>query len=291
MELPIIVGEIGLNANGSVERAKKIIQMVVDAANSQAYPRDKVLVKFQKRDVESSTPDHMKTTMRVSPVSGNYMTYLEYRHEIEFGLDAYTEIDHFCKTLGIQFFVSVWDMISADFVLANFPDMPYIKIPSPHITNLVLIRQAALHDGGLIISTGMSDADMVQDAFSEAFMRSTSLTMLACVSTYPTPNSDLELNRIKTLQRLYGSYAAVGYSGHSSSPFPHCYAMALGAQMIEAHVCLSRDDAGSDMAASLERPAVELLFREAMRVSVGMGSGELRLVPSELEKARSLRGN
>lgn len=291
MELPVIVGEIGLNGNGDLDLNKAIIKMVVDAADSASYPRDKVLVKFQKRDPEISTPESQKSKMRVSPVSGNYMTYLEYRYEIEFGLDEYTELDHYCKQLGIGMFASVWDTPSAEFVLVNFPHWPYIKIPSAHITNLPLIRQAALHDGGLIISTGMSDMDMVQDAFSAAYMRASSLTLLACNSTYPTPDNETNLLAISTLRNLYGSYAGVGFSSHSVSVFPAIYSILVGATMLELHATIDRSLPGSDQSASIERKGWNLLFREAVRISELMGDGEIKIQPSEIEKLKALRGD
>lgn len=291
MEPPIIVGEVGLNGNGSLDLNKRIIKMVVDAADGAGYPRDKVLVKFQKRDPEVSTPASVRDTVRVSPVSGNYMTYLEYRYEIEFGLDEYIELDHYCKQLGIEMFASVWDTPSAEFVLINFPHWPYIKIPSAHITNMGLIRQAALHDGGLIISTGMSDMDMVQDAFSEAYMRASSLTLLACNSSYPTPDNETNLLAISTLRNLYGSYAGVGFSSHSVSVFPAIYSILVGVAMLELHATVDRALPGGDQSASIERKGWDLLFREAMRISEIMGDGEIRIQPSEIEKLRSLRGN
>ena len=289
MGLPKIVLEIGINHQGSLDKAMRLIDLGIDAAGD--YPRELIYFKFQKRNPDVSVPKAEWAKPRKSLLDGRLTDYITYKREIEFGVYEYGILDRYVEdNLGYpNLFVSVWDYDSVGFVARNIPHIPYIKIPSAHLTNDRLIDACLATSIPLILSTGMRDAFVIDHAI-EQVPTSYPLTVMSCVSAYPNINSELELGKIKTLHNLYGPWADIGYSNHSPSPWPVCYAMLLGAKMVEIHLCESRSDIGSDQSASLEKPGIELIFREAQRLSVALGSGELRVLDSELEKRKSLRG-
>jgi N-acetylneuraminate synthase len=226
---------------------------------------------------------------RISPISGKETTYIEYKEEIEFGLEDYIKIDNLTK----RWFVSVWDLSSLDFIMLNFPDVPFIKIPSPHLVNDGLIESCVGANIPLIISTGMSTEKEIDHAVS-LIPRGYPLIILACVSVYPAWDEFCHLNKIGLLRTKFSyrkDHIRFGYSGHSPSHYPSIYAGLLGAEMIEIHCTLNRSLPGSDNAASIEMRGIELILRELKRHPDLMGPDELTVFPGELEKRRSLRGN
>lgn len=291
MSVPILVLEIGLNANGDEGRAIEMIRKGTALAKRVGFPLDALYFKFQKRDPEVSTPKHMWDKPRVSPVSGKAMTYIEYKHEIEFWKEEYSLIDCACTRLGVGWFVSAWDVPSADFIFDGFPQNDFIKIPSPKITDydLALRISDRARDSGMktVISTGMSTAEEI-DKIINNFPTIRNGYVLSCTSTYPCPDEEVNLRKMESLIKKYGH--PVGFSSHSVSPFPAIYSALLGAQMVEVHYTLDRALPGSDHAASLELPAIELIMRELIRIPKLMGSGEIKMYPSEMVKRESLRG-
>lgn len=286
-ELPAIVAEIGINHNGSVDIAMDIINEIDFIARRVGYPLDLIYYKFQKRVPEESVPEHMWYQQRVSPVSGRNVHYIDYKREIEFGLDEYGQINYLIPG---RWFVSVWDIPSFDFINNYFPSSPYIKVPSPHITNLPLIRECLTSNIPIIISTGMSTQAEISSAMREIPLQRSGTHLLACTSSYPCWDEDVHLNKIEILRNLWGDQAYVGYSNHSPSTYPPIYAGLLGAKMIEMHVTLNRAMPGSDHSASLEMRGVELVLRELLRHEKLLGPQKLVIFDSELEKKRALRG-
>ncbi|MHC4181780.1 MAG: N-acetylneuraminate synthase family protein [Planctomycetota bacterium] len=288
-DLPEIIAEIGINHQGSVDVAKQTIDMVVSAARNTGYPLEKVLIKFQKRMPEHSVPKEMWETRRVSPVTGREMSYIEYKNEIEFWQMDYEEVDAHTRKHGVWWFSSVFDLPSADFFYQYFSHIPYLKIPSAHLTNHKLIQHIV--DYGhfdIIMSTGMSDYEEIDEAVD---LIPYALTVLACTGTYPSKDSEARLNNIKTLDYLYGNgRIKVGYSSHNASPYPAIYSNFFDVDMIEVHVTLDRAMPGSDHGASLEKPAIELLMRETLRIPLLYGTGKLEVLPSEMDKRMQLRG-
>jgi N-acetylneuraminate synthase len=225
---------------------------------------------------------------RISPVSGRDVSYIEYKREIEFGENEYAAID---EMIPGRWFVSVWDAPSVYFITSNFPDAPYLKIPSAHLTSAELIDECVLTDIPLIMSTGMSTSKEILSAV-ERVPRGYPLTLLACVSSYPCWDDEIHLNKINILRSIFAYREEIefGYSNHSPSSYPSIYAGLLGAEMIEIHVTLNRALPGSDHAASLEMRAVELVLRELKRLPELFGPNEITVFPGELEKRKSLRG-
>lgn len=282
--MTIVVGEIGINASGNVNKAIELIDM------ARRCDPD-VIVKFQKRSVEECVPRHMWDKPKSTP--WGEMTYIEYKHRIEFGKEEYDAIDEYCEQVGIRWTASAWDLTSLDFLMQY--GIPFIKIPSAKLTNHELLDAAKSTDLPVVLSTGMSTRGEIVDAVLR-FNEADDLTLLHCNSSYPTDDSEENLSAINTLKdmlriELGYPFVKVGYSSHNVSPFLPLAAATIGAEMIEAHICLSRSDWGSDQAASLEEPGFSLLCREIRRLPLIMGDGKIRVWPSELEKRKSLRGD
>lgn len=272
--LPVyVIAEIGLNHNGSIEIAKQLIDVAVEAG-AQA-------VKFQKRTPEISTPEHMKDTPRETP--WGTMTYLQYRHRVEFGLEEYREIDQYCSEKSIAWFASPWDEPSVEF-LEELSVVAY-KIASASVTDLGMLRKIRETGKPVILSTGMSTIEQI-DAAVEA-LDTQKLSLMHATSTYPLPPEEANIRMISTLKQRYG--VPVGYSGHETGLQISLAAVALGAVSIERHITLDRAMWGSDHAASLEPKGFETLIRDIRILEQAMGDGVKRIYPGELAPLSKLR--
>ncbi len=269
-----IIAEIGINHNGDVEIAKKMIDAAVHAGVDA--------VKFQKRTPEVCTPPEQQKQMRETP--WGYITYLEYRHKVEFNLEQYREIDRYCREKGIPWMVSVWDEPSVDF-MEQF-DTPAYKIPSASLTDLNLLRYARKTGKPLIISTGMSTMEQIRRAVEVAGREN--LIIMHCTSTYPCEPEELNLKMIETLRREFQD-VPIGYSGHEVGLVPSTVAVALGACMVERHLTLDRAMWGSDQAASVEPGGFEKLVKYIRVTESALGDGVKRIYESELPSLRKLR--
>ncbi|MDR1355349.1 MAG: N-acetylneuraminate synthase family protein [Propionibacteriaceae bacterium] len=269
-----IVGEIGLNHNGDVATAKKLMKMAADAGADA--------VKFQKRNPEVSTPLNMRDKLRVTP--WGEMTYLAYRHRVEFGESEYAQIAAYARELGITWFASPWDVDSVAF-LENM-GVAVHKVASACLSNDDILY--ALRDTGkpIIASTGMSTWDDVDHAV--AVLGKERLILLHATSTYPMPPDEADLLNIPAMKRRYG--VPVGYSGHEPGLQISLAAVALGAELIERHITLDRTMWGSDQAASLEPNGFERLVRDIRIIERAMGDGEKKIHAGEEPKIASLRG-
>jgi N-acetylneuraminate synthase len=285
--LPIVVCELGINPGGQFPIAEAIINEIGAIQQRIDYPENSIFFKFQKRNPREAVPEHMWNKLRISPISGKETTYIEYKEEIEFDLGDYTKINN----LTHRWFVSVWDLSSVNFIVSNFPNVPFIKIPSPHLVNDNLIESCVSTDIPLIISTGMSTEFEIDHAIS-LIPRGYPLTILACVSVYPAWDEFCHLNKINLLRTKYAyrrESTNFGYSGHSPSHYPSIYAGLLGAEMIEVHCTLNRSLPGSDNAASIEMRGIELILRELKRMPGLLGPDQITVFPEEMKKRDSLR--
>lgn len=290
-QLPNIVLEIGINANGSALLANEIMGSCLLAADIARYPTDLIYFKFQKRDPGVSTPKHMWDVIRRSPVSNKLVPYIEYKKEIEFGKEDYQQFEWVNDRCG-GWFTSVWDIPSVDFISQNFPFVPYIKIPSAHLTNEPLINKAAETKIPLIVSTGMSTRIEMDVAIAHAIAVSYyPITVLSCTATYPCKDEEINFFKLNYLREANEQSWMIkhGFSSHSPSPFPAIYSCFFDVDMVEVHVTADRTLPGSDQAASLEYNGILLMFREILRISKLYGDGSF-IFDSELEKKRSLRG-
>lgn len=268
-----IIGEIGINHNGSVELAKKLI----DAAALAGCDA----VKFQKRTPELSTPPQMRDTMRETP--WGIMTYLEYRHRVEFGEAEYREIDAYCRDKKILWFVSCWDIPSLEFMEA-FDPVCY-KVASASITEPELLAATAKTGRPVILSTGMSTMDEIDAAVS--FFDRSRLVIAHTTSTYPCPPGELNLRMIETLRDRFE--VPVGYSGHEVGLQTTYAAVALGACLIERHITLDRAMWGSDQAASVEPSGLLRLVRDIRVIEQAIGDGVKKVYEGEKVARARLR--
>lgn len=269
-----LIAEIGINHNGDLEIAKKMIAAAVHAGADA--------VKFQKRAPQVSTPPEQQQQMRETP--WGYITYLEYRHKVEFDEAAYREIDRYCKEMGIPWFASVWDEPSVDF-LEGF-DTPAYKIPSASLTDHTLLRYVRRTGRPVILSTGMSTLEQIRAAANVLGVQDLMITH--ATSTYPCEPEELNLRMIETLRREFPG-VPVGYSGHEVGLVPSAVAVALGACLVERHLTLDRAMWGSDQAASVEPGGFERLVKYLRVTEAALGDGVKKVYASEMSSLKKLR--
>lgn len=269
-----IIAEVGINHNGDLDVAKKIVDAAVHAGADA--------VKFQKRTPEICTPPDQQKQMRETP--WGYITYLDYRYKVEFGEEQYQEIDRYCKEQGIDWMVSVWDEQSVDF-MEKF-DTPAYKVPSASLTDHNLMKQVRATGKPIIISTGMSTMDQIKRGVDAVGVDN--LVIMHCTSTYPCEPEELNLKMIETLRREFPN-TPIGYSGHETGLVPSAVAIALGATSIERHITLDRAMWGSDQAASVEPLGFEKLVKYIRVTEASLGDGVKKVYDSELGSMKKLR--
>lgn len=268
-----LVGEIGINHNGDIKIAKRLIDMACIA--------DFDFVKFQKRTLDLVYKEEELNALRESPWG---RTVRAQKEALEFDEDEYEEIDEYCKKKGIQWFASAWDIESVNF-LADL-DVPYVKIPSPLVTKSELIEEIRETGIPVIMSTGMSlkrDIEGCVDTLDDQIEY-----ILACTSTYPTPIAEMNMNFIRTLKEEYPDFR-IGFSNHNPGLTFCIVAAALGAELIEVHITLDRAMYGSDQAASIEPEGMMRLRKYTRSITGGMGDGKWTVFPGEIPVMKKLR--
>jgi len=268
-----IVAEIGINHNGSLDTAKHLIDAAAHCGINA--------VKFQKRTPELCVPEEQRSIMRETP--WGYISYLDYRYKVEFGVDEYAEIDRYCQEKGIEWFASVWDEPSAD-LIAEFDPVCY-KIPSASLTDQSLLKHLRKLGKPVILSTGMSTIDQIHT--SVGVLSQEDLVITHATSTYPCRPEELNLRMIETLRRTFT--CPIGYSGHEVGLIPSIVAVSMGACMVERHITLDRAMWGSDQAASVEPQGLERLAKYIRVAEESLGDGIKRVYPSEMGSLQKLR--
>ena len=268
-----IVAEIGINHNGDIETAKRLIDAAVLAGCDA--------VKFQKRTPELCVPPEQRDILRETP--WGLITYMEYRYKVEFTAEQYSEIDSYCKQRGIGWFASCWDEAAVDF-MEPFNPITY-KIASASLTDKPLLRHLRATGRPLILSTGMSTMEEIGEAV-EVLGRD-NLMLCHATSTYPCKPEELNLRMIETLKREFDM--PVGYSGHEVGLQTTYAAVVLGACMVERHITLDRALWGSDQAASVEPQGFMRLVRDIRTIESALGDGVKRVYDSELPVRAKLR--
>lgn len=268
-----VIAEIGINHNGDIEVAKKLIDVAADAG-CQA-------VKFQKRTPDISTPEAQKNVMRETP--WGMMTYLDYKKRIEFEKDEYEEIDRYCREKGIDWFASPWDVPSVAFledrgVIAH-------KVASASVTDIELLEALRATGKPIILSTGMSTLEEIDRAVE--VLGAAHLVLMHATSTYPLDPAEANLRMIHTLRDRYG--VPVGYSGHETGLQVSLAAVGLGANALERHITLDRAMWGTDHSASLEPGGLERLVRDVRIIESALGDGVKRVYDSEQGPRQKLR--
>ena len=268
-----IIAEIGINHNGSLDLTRQLIDVAVESGCDA--------VKFQKRDPDLCVPPEMRDKMRETP--WGYITYLEYRRHIEFGLEEFKAIDQYCKEKGMLWFASCWDEPSVDFV-AQF-DTSCIKIPSAALTHRRLLEKVTAQDCPIMLSTGMSTMQEIHAAVN--LIGTDKLLLAHTTSTYPCPIEELNLRMVQTLASKFD--CPIGYSGHETGLTPTVASVALGATFVERHVTLDRAMWGSDQSASVEPVGLRRLVRDIRVIDRGLGDGVKKVYDSESVSRSRLR--
>jgi N-acetylneuraminate synthase len=269
-----VIAELGINHNGDINIAKKLIDAAAHAGADA--------VKFQKRTPDIATPPEQQKTMRETP--WGYITYLEYRYKVEFDEEQYCEIDRYCKEKKIDWMVSVWDEASVDF-MEKFVTPAY-KIPSASLTDHNLLKYVRKTNRPVIISSGMSTMEQIKRAVE--VLGEKNLVVMHSTSSYPCRPEELNLKMIETLRKGFPSIP-VGYSGHEVGLVPSVIAVALGACLVERHITLDRAMWGSDQAASVEPIGFERLVKYIRLAEASLGDGVKRVYESEKTAMRKLR--
>jgi len=275
--MPIfIIAEVGINHNGDIGIAKELIK-VAKLAGCDA-------VKFQKRTIDKVYSKELLDSPRESPWG---KTQRDQKVALEFGLDAYREIDAYCRELGIEWFASAWDAESQKF-LRQF-NCKYNKVASAMIVDTALLAEIASEKKHTFISTGMSTLAQVDSAV-EIFKRAgCPFELMHTKSTYPMEDEDANLKCIDTLRRRYK--CNVGYSGHETGLAVSYAAAALGITSLERHITLDRAMYGSDQSASLEPAGLNALVGAVRKIEKALGDGEVNVHPKEVAVSKKLRGH
>ncbi|MGV2985374.1 N-acetylneuraminate synthase family protein [Microbacterium sp. AGC85] len=269
-----VIAEIGLNHNGDVDIAKRLIDIAADAGVDA--------VKFQKRTPEISTPEHMRDVPRETP--WGTMTYLDYRRRVEFGRDEYVEIGDHATLRGLGWFASPWDVPSVAFL--EELNVVAHKVASASVTDLELLT--ALRETGkpIILSSGMSTIEQIDRALET--LGTDRVVLMHATSTYPMEPEEANLRVITTLRDRYPG-VPIGYSGHERGLQISLAAVALGAVAVERHITLDRTMWGSDHAASLEPTGLSHLVRDIRVIETALGDGVKRVFPGEQAPMAKLR--
>jgi len=274
-ERPVyITAEIGINHNGDLNIAKRMIDAAVLAGCDA--------VKFQKRTPELCVPSDQRELLRETP--WGLITYMEYRHRVEFGYDSYREIDKYCQERNIAWFASCWDKPSVDFI-EQFDPICH-KIASAKLTDDELLQYINSKGRPIILSTGMSTMEEILHAVS--ILSSDRLLIAHSTSSYPCKMEELNLRMIQTLQRKFN--CPIGYSGHEVGLQTTLAAVVLGACFIERHITLDRAMWGSDQAASVEPGGFTRMIRDIRVIEKALGTGVKQVYESEKPIIRRLRG-
>ena len=267
-----VIAEIGINHNGSLELAKRIIDIAC-ATGCDA-------VKFQKRTVDVV---YTKEELERERKSVFGTTNGDLKRGLEFGYDEYKEIDRYCREKGILWFASCWDEQSVDFIDQFNP--PCYKIASASLTDDNLLKYTKSKGKPILLSTGMSTMKQVKHAVD--ILGEKDLVIFHCTSTYPSDANETNLKVIETYKKEFS--CPIGYSGHERGISPTVISVALGANAVERHITTDRTNWGSDQAASLETAGLYHMIRDIRQVPLLMGDGKKIVYPRELPIIEKLR--
>ena len=271
-----VIDEIGINHNGDLDIARRLIDVAKDAGADA--------VKFQKRTIDLVYSAEMLASPRESPWG---TTQREQKNGLEFSFDEYIEIDTYCKSKGIEWFASAWDLESQKF-LKRF-DLRYNKIASAMLVYESLLEEVALEGRHTFISTGMSGERQIARAVEIFEKANCPFELMHCVSTYPMYDGDANLPRIEKLRDRFG--CKVGYSGHEVGLAVSYAAAALGISSLERHITLDRSMYGSDQSASVEPGGFKMLVGAVRKIEEAMIGRGIEMNPKEKDVADKLRAH
>lgn len=270
-----LIAEIGINHNGSLDTAKKLIDAAADAGFDA--------VKFQKRTIDKVYTKEFLDGPRESPWG---TTQRDQKMGLEFTREAYQEIDKHCKSLGVAWSASAWDVDAQKFI-RDF-NVPFNKVASAMLGHKPLLREIASERKKAFISTGMATLDEIDEVVDLFVKANCPFELMHCNSTYPMKQEDANLLCIPMLMKRYS--CQVGYSGHETSLLKVCSAaIVLGATSLERHITLDRAMYGSDQAASIETHALRDFVGTVRKIPLLLGSGKKEITPAELAVRKKLR--
>ena len=270
-----ITAEIGINHNGDIEIAKKLIDVAKNAGCDA--------VKFQKRTVEKVYSKEVLDTPRESPWG---TTTREQKMGLEFGKEEFDIIDEYCKRTEIEWFASAWDVDSQSFLRKY--NLNHNKIASAMLTDLDFLNIVAEEEKHTFVATGMSTMEQIKEAVEIFKKHNCPFELMHTNSSYPMKLEEANLKCINTLKNEFR--CNVGYSGHEVTPYICCItATVLGATSIERHITLDRAMYGSDQAASLEPIGLQRMVRDVRRVEMVLGDGVKRVWDTEVPVMKKLR--
>ena len=275
LKKPFLIAEIGINHNGSLKLAKKLIDLAAKCKFDA--------VKFQKRDLDVCIPENQKSIMRETP--WGIMTYLEYKKKIEFSIPQYKQIDKYCKKKRILWFASSWDLNSQK-TMRRFK-FKYNKVASAMITNTKLLELISKEKKTTLISTGMCNYSDIKKAVKIFRKNKCKFILMHCVSTYPCKEEHLNLSMIEKLKKDFK--CTVGYSGHEKIVSPTIVAYMLGAEYLERHITLDRAMWGTDQAASLSEDGIKNLSDIVNKIPGVMGKPVKKYFDEEKRMSQKMR--
>lgn len=270
-----VIAEIGINHNGDIELAKKLIDWAVLCGCDA--------VKFQKRTIDKVYTQEYLNGYRESPWG---TTQRAQKEGLEFGKAEYDEINAYCQEKEIDWFASAWDTESQVFLQQY--DLPCNKVASAMLTNFELLELIAKEGKRTFIATGMSTLEEIDAAVDMFKKYDCPYEIMHCNSTYPMKNEDANLLMIPALRERYG--VNIGYSGHETGRIVSLAAVALGATSLERHITLDKAMYGSDQAASLEVDDLQRLVKDIRSIENALGTGEKILNEAEMRTRKKLRG-
>lgn len=270
-----VIAEIGINHNGDMDIAKKLIEWAALCGCDA--------VKFQKRTIDKVYTKEYLDGYRGSPWG---TTQRDQKEGLEFGQKEYDEIDVYCREQHIKWFASAWDMEALEFLRQY--DLPYNKIASAMLTNIEFLEAVAREGKHTFIATGMSTYEEIDKAVEIFTKLQCPFELMHCNSTYPMKNEDANLRVIETLRDRY--HCDVGYSGHETGRIVSVAAAALGISSLERHITLDRTMYGSDQAASLEVDDLQRLVKDVRVIEKALGTGEKVMTEAEKAVRKKLRG-
>ena len=262
-----ITAEIGINHNGDLKIAKKLIDGAKESGTDA--------VKFQKRTIDLVYAQQMLDEPRESPWG---TTQREQKEGLEFGQEEYEEIDRYCKEQGINWFASAWDVESQKFLAQKF-NCQHNKVASAMLTNMPLLEKISEEKKHTFISTGMHTLEEIGVAVNLFRSKDCPFELMHCCSTYPMSVEDANLNLIQTLRDTFN--CDVGYSGHEVGLAVSVGAAALGITSLERHITLDRAMYGSDQAASVELSGLKHLVTMVRSIEMAMGDGKKKIAEEE----------
>lgn len=274
MEKVKVIAELGINHNGNINVAKRLIDGAVDSGVD--------IVKFQKRTIDLVYSKEELDKYRESPWG---TTNREQKYGLEFDVEEYDEIDNYCKSKNMEWMASAWDIPSLKFLRKY--DLKYNKIASAMLTNTPFIEEIAKENKYTFISTAMSTLEDIRTVVDIFNKNNCPFELMHCVATYPLDAKNANLKNIATLKNTFD--CNVGYSGHEPGLIISCAAVALGATSIERHITLDRTMYGSDQAASLELHGLKKIVNYIRTIEIAMGSEEKKILEEELPIIKKLR--